>query len=257
MERDRAILKDIDWTIRPGEHWVLLGANGSGKTSLLSALTGYLTPSAGEIELLGKRYGAADWRVLRQAVGLVSAGIQKRIEPEETALEMVASGRDAVLNFWGKLTPALRRQALRRLRQVDGAHLAARPWWQLSQGERQRVLIARAMMSSLKILILDEPCAGLDPVAREEFLGFLARFTKARGGPGLVLVTHHVEEIVPGFTHGLVLRQGKALASGKIGSVMTSRVLSAAFGAPCRIGRRGGRYAFALTGKAKTPHFAF
>ena len=250
ISRDTAILRGVDWTLRPGEHWVILGANGSGKTSLLSALTGYLAPSAGEIAVLGRRYGEDDWRELRKAVGLVSSSIRQQIEDGETALETVVTGKDAMLNHWGRIAPADRRRALALLRQVDAGRLADRAWMFLSQGERQRVLIGRALMADLRILILDEPCAGLDPVAREQFLAFLAALAKRPGAPALVLVTHHVEEIVPGFTHVLVLKGGRVLASGPIGATLTASVLSEAFGASLRLRRREGRYTLAL---APTP----
>lgn len=246
IARDTAILRGIDWTLRPGEHWVILGANGSGKTSLLSGLTGYLAPSSGEIAVLGRRYGEDDWRELRKAVGLVSSSVRQQIQDGETALEVVVTGKDAVLNHWGRIAPADRRRALALLRQVDAAKLADRPWAFLSQGERQRVLIGRALMADLKILILDEPCAGLDPVAREQFLAFLSALAKKPGAPALVLVTHHVEEIVPAFSHLLVLKGGRVLASGPIRAALTAPVLSEAFGASLRLRRREGRYELSL-----------
>ena len=128
------------------------------------------------------------------------------------------------------------------------AHAAARSWLQLSEGERQRTILARAQMAHPRLLILDEPCAGLDPVAREEFLASLAHFTRARRGPGLVLVTHHVEEIVPGFTHALLLRAGRALAAGPVRTTLTSARLSDAFGKAVRLNRRTGRYALRVIG---------
>ncbi len=248
VSRDTAILRGIDWTLRPGEHWVILGANGSGKTSLLSALTGYLPPSSWEIAVLGRRYGEDDWRELRKAVGLVSSSVRQRIVDGETALETVVTGKTATLNHWGRISAADRRKALGILRRIDAARLADRPWAFLSQGERQRVLIGRALMADLKILILDEPCAGLDPVAREQFLRFIGGLARQSGGPALVLVTHHVEEIVPAFTHVLVLKGGRAVARGPIGITLDSRTLSTAFGAPLRLRRREGRYELALTG---------
>ena len=161
------ILQNVHWSVRPGEHWVILGANGSGKTSLLSALTGYLTPTSGRILLLGEEFGRADWRALRARVGLVSSSIRQMIPDHEPALITVASGRYAIIDFWGTPTRSDRATARRVLRQVACAHLEDRPWLYLSQGERQRILIGRALMSRPRLLILDEPCAGLDPAARE------------------------------------------------------------------------------------------
>lgn len=248
--RGRAIiLRDVDWCVRPGEHWAILGANGSGKTSLLKALTGYLSPTAGEISLLGRRYGACDWRELRLRVGVVTSAFAASIPPAERAHETVESGKFAQLDLWHRTTPRDRRAARRWLRFVGLGALAEREWAYLSQGERQRVLIARALMARPELLILDEPCAGLDPVAREHFLAFLeqlARASRSRvarrpAAPALVLVTHHVEEITPGFTHALLLRRGEVLAAGPRGPVLTSANLSATFGAPLRVTRRGGR----------------
>ena len=229
------ILDGIDWQVELGQHWVILGANGSGKTSLLSALTAYLTPSSGTVEVLGAVYGRADWRELRRSVGLVSSSIRQMIGDDATALEIVASGRDAVLNATGRVKPADRRQAAEILRRVEAVPLANRAWGVLSQGERQRVLIGRAMMAAPPLLILDEPCAGLDPVARESFVRFLDRLGHKRGGPSLVLVTHHVEEIAPVFTHALLLRKGKVLAAGEKPRVLTTARLKETFGAPLRL----------------------
>ncbi len=237
------ILDGLDWTVRRGEHWAILGPNGAGKSSLLAALTGYLTPSGGEIEVLGRRFGRSDWRELREHIGLVGAGMQRLIEPETNAFETVLGGHRAMLNPWGRFPTAARRRARRLLAQVGLAAAAERTWLQLSEGERQRTLLARAQMAHPRLLILDEPCAGLDPVAREAFLASLARLAAAPRGPGLVLVTHHVEEIVPGFTHALLLRSGRALAAGPLRSTLTSARLGATFGSVLRLSRRSGRYA--------------
>ena len=232
------ILDDVSWRVPRGELWVMLGANGSGKTSLLRALTGYLSPTAGEIEVLGEHYGESDWRELRKRVGLVSSAVRQMMHDDEPAIDTVVSGKYAMIDFWGEATPADRKEARAILRRIECEHLVARPWRVLSQGERQRVLIGRALMAKPPLLILDEPCAGLDPVAREHFLQFLQRLRR----PTLVLVTHHVEEIMPAFTHVLVLREGKALAAGVKQRVLTSAVFSKAFGARLRLKNAGGRY---------------
>ncbi len=249
--KDR-ILDDVSWRVERGEHWVILGANGSGKTSLLSSLTAYLTPSAGSVEVLGSVYGKTDWRELRKHVGLVSSSIRQMIGDEVSGLEVVASGRNATLNPWGRVSPAARTRALTILRRVEAAKLATRPWAVLSQGERQRVLIGRALMAAPPLLILDEPCAGLDPLAREGFVQFLQRLGTRRNGPALVLVTHHVEEIAPVFTHALLLRAGRVLASGAKDTTLTTRQLTAAFDAPMRLRRDpAGRYALSVTHTGK------
>ena len=236
-----AILRGVNWRVARGEHWVILGANGSGKTSLLKALTGYLSPTAGELSLLGRRYGECDWRELRFKIGVVTSAFIASIPPSEVALDTVMSGKYAQLDLWHRVTSADRAAAARLLRSVGLAHLAKREWAYLSQGERQRILIARALMARPQLLILDEPCAGLDPVARENFLRFLETLPRRRGAPGLVLVTHHVEEITPSFTHALLLRAGSVLAAGPRATVLTSKNLSAVFGAPLRLTQRGGK----------------
>ena len=248
MRGKEVILDGVSWRVERGEHWVILGANGSGKTSLLSALTAYLTPSAGRVEVLGSAYGKTDWRELRKHVGLVSSSIRQMIGDAVTGMEVVASGKDATLNPWGRLPAADRARALTILRRVEAGKLAERPWAVLSQGERQRVLIGRALMAAPPLLILDEPCAGLDPVAREGFVRFLQRLGTRRGAPALVLVTHHVEEIAPVFTHALLLRSGRVLASGSTDETLTTRHLTAAFGAPARLRRdTAGRYTLSVT----------
>jgi iron complex transport system ATP-binding protein len=238
-----AILNGVSWRVERGQHWVILGANGSGKTSLLSALTGYLTPTAGEISLLGKTYGRSDWRELRKQIGIVSSALRQMMADDEPALETVASGKYAMIDFWGRLARADKTHALRILRQIECAHLAARPWRVLSQGERQRVLIGRALMAKPRVLILDEPCAGLDPAAREHFLQFLQRLGQNKNAPTLVLVTHHVEEIMPVFSHVLILKSGQTLAAGEKPALLNAKWLSIAFNTQLRLSRAGHRYA--------------
>ena len=245
------ILRAVSWRVEHGQHWAMLGANGSGKTSLLSALTGYLMPTDGEIFVLGERYGHADWRDLRRHIGLVSSSVRQMMAEDEPALESVVSGKYAMVDFWGQMSRADAIAARRLLRQVECAALAARPWRVLSQGERQRVLIARALMARPRLLILDEPCAGLDPAAREHFLQFLQRLGSGRNAPTLVLVTHHVEEIMPVFSHALVLRGGRVLAAGKKQVVLKTEILTAAFGAQVRLREIRGRYTLTVAVKRR------
>ena len=242
VHREQTVILDrVSWSMFPGEHWVLLGANGSGKTSLLMALTGYLMPTAGGIRVLGRTFGETDRRDLRRHIGIVSSNLRQRIEENESAREVVASGKYAMLNFWGPLTRADRRDGHAWLERVGCAALARRPWAVLSQGERQRVLIARALIASPRLLILDEPCAGLDPVARERFLAFVDALTRDPSGPSLILVTHHIEEITPGFTHALLLGGGRTLAAGPRRQVLTASHLSRVFAEPVRLQNRHGR----------------
>ncbi len=245
------ILDGIDWRVESGQHWAILGANGSGKTSLLSALTGYFMPTAGEIAVLGRRFGHSDWRELRKHVGLVSSSIRQLMADTEPALETVISGKFAMIDFWGRIRRADRARGLRLLRQIECGHLEKRPWLFLSQGERQRVLIGRALMARPPLLILDEPCAGLDPAAREHFLQFLQRLGRQRTAPTLVLVTHHVEEIMPVFSHTLILKSGRVLAAGEKDSVLKGRFLSRAFDTPVRLKKQSGRHALTVTGLSR------
>lgn len=237
------ILDDVNWRVTRGQHWVILGANGSGKTSLLSALTGYLMPTAGEISLLGQIYGESDWRELRKHVGIVSSSVRQMMANDEAALETVASGKYAMIDFWGRLSRGDKAEALRLLRQIECAYLAERPWSVLSQGERQRVLIGRALMARPRVLILDEPCAGLDPAAREHFLQFIQRLGTRKTSPTLVLVTHHVEEIMPVFSHVLLLKDGRVLATGEKAGTLNSRNLGRAFKTTIKLERQRNRYA--------------
>lgn len=238
---ETTVLDGVNWSVRGREHWVILGANGCGKTSLLKVLLGYLTPSQGLIRVLGCEYGAYDWRELRCHLGLVSSALQASVPDHEPALATVVSGRTAQLDLWKDPTPAEAREARRHLRRAGAAHLAERRWGVLSQGERQRVLIARALMARPRLLILDEPCAGMDPVAREAFLERMEAIARERRGPRLVLVTHHVEEITPSFTHALLLSAGKVVAAGPRAETLTSTRLGETFGTRLTLRKRDGR----------------
>lgn len=246
VDRDARILTDIHWRVQPGQHWAILGANGSGKTSLLNVLVGYLTPSDGVVRVCDQTYGEVDWRELRKRFGVVSSSVRQAIEPLEPADEIVISGREAIINSWAVPTAAEKRKARRILRDVESLHLRNRTWGVLSQGERQRVLIGRALMADLDLLILDEPCAGLDPVARETFLGFVQRLVRRPKAPTVLLVTHHVEEIPSAFSHALILKNGKVLAAGRKTKVLRDDLLSEAFGAPVALSRKKGRYAMTV-----------
>jgi iron complex transport system ATP-binding protein len=252
IERGGTVILDgVNWRVERGQHWAMLGANGSGKTSLLSALAGYLMPTAGKISLLGETYGESDWRELRKKIGLVSSSMRQMMSDDEPALETVASGKYAMIDFWGRLSRADKNRALKILRQIECVHLAGRPWRVLSQGERQRVLIGRALMAKPRVLILDEPCAGLDPAAREHFLQFLQRLGSQKNSPTLVLVTHHVEEIMPVFSHLLILKSGRVLAARKKADVLNSKNLTTAFAARIQLQRVGNRYALKVTRKSR------
>jgi iron complex transport system ATP-binding protein len=242
------IIDRLDWRIRRGEHWVLMGANGSGKTSLLSVLAGYLTPSEGLVRVCGHTYGEYPWQELRAKLGIVSSSVKRMMQPGFCALEIVASGDGAIVNPWEAFADAVLKRAGGLMRDAGIAEIAGRDWELLSQGERQRVLICRSLMADPHLLILDEPCSGLDPVARAHFLGFVETTASAPSAPPLVLVTHHVEEITPAFTHALILRKGRVVASGPIRDALNEATLSEAFDAPLRLNRdERGRYSLDLS----------
>ena len=239
VERDDAFpLRDVSWEIRRGENWVILGANGSGKTSLIGAMTAYIAPSAGEIHLLGNEYGRSEWREVRKLFGLVSSAIHQHLWDRESAVRTVASGKYAAFGPWSQPDTADLERARGLLDRLQAGSIAERPWRVLSQGERQRVLIARALMAEPALLLLDEPCAGLDPVARERLLRVIDRVA-ATSQACVVLVTHHVEEIVPAFSHVLLLKAGSVLAAGPKRSVLTSELLSDAYQSPVEVSWRG------------------
>lgn len=230
------ILKGIDWSVRPGEHWAILGANGCGKTTLLSAVTAYRAPSSGDIQLVGESYGESDWNQLRKKIGIVSTALAQHVPADELAIETVLSGEHAQLGYWTREKTVDTQKALRCLGKTGSRALANKPWSILSQGERQKTFIARALINDPQLLILDEPCAGLDPIARERFLKSLQRLARLKRGPAVVLVTHHVEEIFPEITHVLLLKKGKVLAAGRKREVLHHRnKMTQAFGAPLQI----------------------
>ncbi len=241
------ILDGISWCVRRGEHWAILGANGSGKTSLLSALAAYMAPTGGSIEVLGKRYGESDWRELRKNIGIVSSSVRQMMADDEPALKTIISGKYAMIDFWGRVEKKDRERAVKILRQIECTHLIERPWRVLSQGERQRILIGRALMARPRVLILDEPCAGLDPVARENFLRFVEKLGRETNAPALILVTHHVEEITPVFSHVFLLLNGRELASGPKKAVLKSKFLTEAYGAEIKVHATRGRYSLAIS----------
>jgi iron complex transport system ATP-binding protein len=236
------LLNGVDWRIRRGERWAIIGPNGSGKTSLLSALAGFLHASEGRIAVMGRVHGESNWQELRRCIGIVSSSVRQMVDDGESALEVIASGLFGQINYWGRLGAAQRAAAARMADAMGCGQVVSRPWAVLSQGERQRVLIGRALLMKPRLLILDEPCAGLDPAAREHFLTFMNHVAGARKGPAIVLVTHHVEEITPAFSHVLALRDGAVAAAGTKADVLTNRTLEAVFGTPVRVRKSGGRW---------------
>ncbi len=225
-----------------GEHWVILGSNGSGKTSLLNVLLGYEQPTTGRFQLFGSPFGTMPWQEIRKKIGVVSISVSQRIQPDQIAQNIVIAGKTAMLNSWTPITESQIAEAKRWLYLVGIEHLAERPWGVLSQGERQRLMIARALIIQPKLLILDEPCAGLDPVARETFLEFLQHILSEELKIPTVLVTHHVEEIVPLFTHVLLMKSGTVKEAGTKEELLTSQKLSETFGANLLLRQARNRY---------------
>jgi iron complex transport system ATP-binding protein len=240
----RALLDGIDWTVREGERWVVLGPNGSGKTTLVRVASLYLHPTSGEVTVLGEVLGRTDVRALRPRIGLVSPALADLLRGGLSALDVVVTARHGALEtWWHDYDDADRAKARGLLDRLGVGALADRTFGTLSSGERQRVLIARVLMTDPGVVLLDEPTTGLDLPGREALVGALAALAADPATPPLVLVTHHVEEIPPGFTHALLLRDGRALAQGPIDAVLTAEALTACFGIPLSLERRGGRFA--------------
>lgn len=226
---DTPILKEISWNIHSQEHWCLLGLNGSGKSTLLQLLNGYVWPTSGEIEVLGKKFGTYDLRQLRKEIGLVSSSLQQQLRGGDTALEIVLSGKHASLSLYEPKLQEEIEQAKALLEQFGCTHLEHRPYQVLSQGERQRILLARALMASPRLLILDEPTTGLDFIAREKLLLYIETMAKQPNSPTIIYVTHHIEEILPCFTHTLLLKNGSIFDSGQTQDMLGPELLSRFF----------------------------
>lgn len=253
FKRGRLILKGVNWTVGQGEHWCLLGANGCGKTTLINLVTGYDAATSGSIALGSAVFGRTDWREVRKRIGLVTNTLTTFLDEGERVLDAIVSGRDAMLNLGGEVHTGLESEAEALLDQVGCLYLKDARWGPLSQGEKQKVLICRALISRFDILILDEPCAGLDPVARERFLRWLEGLMQRPGSPALVLVTHHVEEILPSITHVLLMKDGLTLAAGSKDRTLTSDLLSEVYGDRVSLEQIGTRYALRLADTATTP----
>ncbi len=240
-----ALLDRVSWEIGPGERWALLGPNGSGKTTLLRVVGSALWPTRGTVEILGERLGHVDMRQLRRRIAVVSASIARSLRPELAAVDVVLTGRNAALEtWWDEYTDEDRLEAGGLLEEAGfgGADFAQRPYGLLSEGERQQVLLARALMGRPELLLMDEPAAGLDLGARERLLARLATLAGDSAVPPLVMVTHHLEEIPPGVTHAGLMHEARLMASGPIGEVLTSEAVSGAFGVDVVVERSAGRW---------------
>jgi iron complex transport system ATP-binding protein len=238
----RTILGPLDLTIRDGERWAVLGPNGSGKTTLLSCMGLELWPTAGTIDVLGERYGRVDSRELRRRIGSAGSAIEGGLRPDLTPATLVMTARHAATEpWWHVYTDTDRDRARALLDDLGLGAVADHAFGTLSAGERRRTSIARALMPDPDLLLLDEPAASLDLGARETLLADLAKLAAADRPRAIVLVSHHVEEIPPDFTHGLVLAGSGVVAAGPLGDVLCDDVLSRAFGLPIRVERRDGR----------------
>lgn len=245
VRRGQATLLDrISWVVRDGERWILLGGNGAGKTTLMQVAAAQIYPTSGAIGILGELVGTIDVFELRPRIGVSSAAVAERIPRQELVRDVVLSASYAVLGRWREEYDHVdhaRADAL--LREVGVMHLADRTFGTLSEGERKRVQIARALMTDPELLLLDEPAAGLDLGGREDLVSTLSVLAYDPSSPATVLVSHHVEEIPPGFTHVLMLRNGGVVAQGPLASTLTAEALSATFGMPLILEEHDGRYA--------------
>lgn len=238
------ILDDINWDIDAGEHWVLFGANGSGKTTLMEIVSSYLYPTRGTVCILGERLGQADARSLRSRIGYVGPAPTQFVRARLPALEIVVTGRHAsfVDTRWHDYDDADWAYARQCIENVQASDLSERAFGSLSEGEKKRVLIARSLMSRPELLLLDEPGSGLDIGARERLVSSLEQLTSNDDGPPIVLVTHHVEEIPPGFDRTLMLAGGKVMAAGYTEDVLTADTLARTFGLTIDVERSHGRW---------------
>jgi iron complex transport system ATP-binding protein len=244
VRRDRsALIRDVDWTVRSGESWVVIGPNGAGKTTLLQVAAAQLPPTEGNAEILGEDLATADIFDLRTRIGLASSALADRVPPAEKVIDLVLTASYGIL---GRNTEDYESsdvtRAVELLDALGCAHLIRRRFATLSEGERKRVQIARSLMPDPELLLLDEPAAGLDLGGREDLLRRIATLSWDPLAPLMVMVTHHVEEVPPGFTHALLLRKGTVLAAGRVQDVFTERNLSKCFGLPLIVEHRDLRW---------------
>jgi len=253
--RDGARLLDaVDLEVQEGQRWIVLGPNGAGKTTLLQVIGGHLFPTSGWAAILGEVLGETDVFELRPRVGLASAALADRLPREERVRDVVLTAAYAVVGRFRERYDQLDAERAERLLALMGmAGFAERRFGTLSEGERKRVQIARALMSDPELLLLDEPAAGLDLGGREDLLRRLSRLAHDPTAPTIIMVTHHVEEIPAGMTHVLMLREGRVVAAGELGATLTSANLSACFGLPLTLHQAGGRFAALLADPVAAP----
>ncbi|MFC5700040.1 ABC transporter ATP-binding protein [Cohnella faecalis] len=230
---ERDILRGVDLHVNAGEHWTLLGRNGCGKTTILEMITGYMFPTSGTVDVLGNRYGTVDVREVRKKIGYIGPTLIEKLTLRDPVWEIVVGGAFAYLRIYEKVEDELIEKAYEELDRVGLRSLAEQPFGTLSQGERKKVLLARTMMANPELLILDEPCAGLDLYEREKFLQALDSLADRK--LSILYVTHHIEEIAPLFTHVALMTDGRITASGRKGEVLTPQLLESAYDLPIEV----------------------
>ena len=244
------IIDSLSWTVDSAERWAILGPNGAGKTTLLQLAAALMHPTRGTVEILEQRLGRSDVFELRPRIGFASTAMAKRIPAAESVLDVVLTAAYSVTGRWSEQYEEIDvRRAQRVLAEWKLDHLEARRFGDLSDGEQKRVQIARAVMTDPELLLLDEPAASLDLGAREELLQLLGGYASAPTAPGMIMVTHHVEEIPVGFTHALLLRAGRIVSAGPLAEVITSERITETFGLPVVVTETEGRY----TARATAP----
>lgn len=238
------ILSNINWTVEEDQRWIILGPNGAGKTTLLSIAAARLHPTSGQVDILDEILGAVDVFELRPRIGLSSAPVAQQTPANETVLNTVITAAYGVSGRWKEEYDSFDdNQGLALLADWGVDHLANRTFGSLSEGEKKRVLIARALMTDPELLILDEPAAGMDIAGREDLVQRLTTLATDPYAPATILVTHHLEEIPPGFTHAMLLKDGQILAAGPIDQTLTSQNLSATYDMPLELTQHPtGRY---------------
>ncbi|GAA3815464.1 ABC transporter ATP-binding protein [Amycolatopsis tucumanensis] len=237
------LLAGLDWSVELDERWVVLGPNGAGKTTLLRLAAAELHPTTGSLHLLGEQIGRTNIFDLRPRIGFTSAAIASRVPGDEKVVDVVVSAGYAVIGRWREQYDTMDTGRAEELLDALGIrHLADREYGTLSEGERKRTLIARSLMTDPELLLLDEPAAGLDLGGREDLVARLSELALDPDAPAMVLVTHHVEEIPPGFTHALLLREGRAVVAGLVDDVLTAENLSKTFDQDLVLERSGDRF---------------